>query len=169
MKQHTNTHWHTHLHAHTHPETPYFTGKITLKSLSVTTTVCQCAASPKISGHTDITGVWLRRLVIHIFILTSCPHLKPPGCTPTTVAKERAVANRITHQEQCSSPPGIPLWQFDWQVEHPPIYLWEPSPGPRGCQGRCPDGLQGCSSGCCGRLCGAAQIWWNDCKKHLGI
>lgn len=93
---------------------------------------------------------------------TQLLHFEYPGCTfiPCSV-----IANGITHPGQCSSPPRTPLLQSDWQAEHPPAYLWEPTPGPRGCQGRCPDGLLACISDCLGYLCPAVQVWWNDCRN----
>lgn len=87
---------------------------------------------------------------------------KPPDYTSPVFTQWRDVANNITHLVPCSSPPGTPLWRFDWQAEHPPVYLWVLLPGPRGCQGRCPDGRQACSAGCRGCLCRASLIWSSD-------
>lgn len=86
------------------------------------------------------------------------------GCTfiPCNVCP---FASGVTHPGQCSSPPRTPFSQSDWQAEHPPVYLWEPTPDPRGCQGRCPDGLQACISGCLGYLCPTVPVWWNDCRN----
>lgn len=128
-----------------------------------------------ISGHRYLAKVWLhvvycgkRDCFLSMFWFwhpAQIPHCNPPGCKPTILVKKCDVANSITHLGQWSSPPGTPLSQFDWQVKHPPVYLWELSPGPRGCQGRCPDGRRAGSSACRGCLCGAAQIWWSDCKR----